>query len=216
MVARPRRWDIDIIRKFMFVFGPISSVFDFVTFGLLLWVFHADEKLFHTGWFVESLSTQILNLYYPYHSSLAGPACASARRKHAFSLRCRRGASLFAVCPLAWIRFLACFPHGRASADYGYLSCLCLRRQTLVLRPLQVGVDEERRGSDRPDYGTTITAQGARLVSFCETLPSRRPSRRPRPRRPATIASACLRLTVSISTSAGSPAPVINSMLVAP
>ena len=54
-VARPRRWDIDIVRKFMLVFGPVSSVFDFMTFGLLLWVFQADEKLFHTGWFVESI-----------------------------------------------------------------------------------------------------------------------------------------------------------------
>ncbi|MGA7324245.1 MAG: magnesium-translocating P-type ATPase [Rhodomicrobium sp.] len=63
MIERPRRWDIDIIRKFMLVFGPLSSVFDFVTFGLLLWVFRADEKLFHTGWFVESLSTQILVIF---------------------------------------------------------------------------------------------------------------------------------------------------------
>ncbi len=63
MIARPRRWDIDIIRKFMLVFGPLSSVFDFATFGLLLWVFRADETLFHTGWFVESLSTQILVIF---------------------------------------------------------------------------------------------------------------------------------------------------------
>ena len=63
MVARPRRWDFDVVRKFMFVFGPLSSVFDFVTFGLLLWVFRADEALFHTGWFVESLATQILVIF---------------------------------------------------------------------------------------------------------------------------------------------------------
>jgi len=63
MVAKPRRWDLDIVRKFMFVFGPLSSIFDFVTFGLLLRVFHADDKLFHTGWFVESLSTQVLVIF---------------------------------------------------------------------------------------------------------------------------------------------------------
>jgi P-type Mg2+ transporter len=63
MVAKPRRWDLDTVRKFMFVFGPLSSIFDFVTFGLLLWVFHANEKLFHTGWFVESLSTQVLVIF---------------------------------------------------------------------------------------------------------------------------------------------------------
>ena len=63
MAAKPRRWNLDIVRKFMFVFGPLSSIFDFVTFGLLLWVFHADDKLFHTGWFVESLSTQVLVIF---------------------------------------------------------------------------------------------------------------------------------------------------------
>ena len=63
MVAKPRHWDLDIVRKFMFVFGPLSSIFDFITYGLLLWVFHADEKLFHTGWFVESLSTQVLVIF---------------------------------------------------------------------------------------------------------------------------------------------------------
>ena len=63
MVAKPRHWDLDIVRKFMFVFGPLSSIFDFVTFGLLLWVFHTDEKLFHTGWFVESLATQTLVIF---------------------------------------------------------------------------------------------------------------------------------------------------------
>ncbi len=63
MVAQPRRWDLDVVRKFMLLFGPLSSVFDFVTFGLLLWVFRADEAVFHTAWFVESLSTQILVIF---------------------------------------------------------------------------------------------------------------------------------------------------------
>ena len=63
MVAQPRRWDLDIVRSFMFVFGPLSSIFDFVTFGVLLWAFHAGEALFHTGWFVESLTTQTLVIF---------------------------------------------------------------------------------------------------------------------------------------------------------
>ncbi len=62
-IAQPRRWNLDIVRKFMFLFGPLSSLFDFVTFALLLWTFHANEVLFHTGWFVESLSTQILVIF---------------------------------------------------------------------------------------------------------------------------------------------------------
>jgi P-type Mg2+ transporter len=58
LVARPRRWDIGFIRRFMLIFGPLSSLFDFVTFGALLWLTRnnpAREALFHTGWFIESV-----------------------------------------------------------------------------------------------------------------------------------------------------------------
>ena len=63
MVAQPRRWNLNMVRKFMLLFGPLSSIFDFVTFGVLLWFFQANEALFHTAWFVESLSTQILVIF---------------------------------------------------------------------------------------------------------------------------------------------------------
>jgi len=62
-VRTPQRWDIRVIRNFMLGIGPISSLYDFLTFGILLWVFHASEALFHTGWFVESLATQTLVLF---------------------------------------------------------------------------------------------------------------------------------------------------------
>lgn len=62
-IRKPRRWDIGIIRKFMLYIGPISSVYDFLTFYIMLKVFHASEALFHTGWFVESLATQALVLF---------------------------------------------------------------------------------------------------------------------------------------------------------
>jgi Mg2+-importing ATPase len=51
------------IRNFMLVIGPVSSVFDFLTFWVMLHVFHAGEALFHTGWFVESLATQLLVVF---------------------------------------------------------------------------------------------------------------------------------------------------------
>ena len=56
----PARWDVHAIQRFMLIFGPISSVFDFVTFGLLLLVLGSNERAFHTGWFIESLFTQVL------------------------------------------------------------------------------------------------------------------------------------------------------------
>jgi len=60
MVARPHRWNIHFIRDFMIIFGLVSSVFDYATFGLLLLVVHATEQQFQTGWFVESLLTELV------------------------------------------------------------------------------------------------------------------------------------------------------------
>ena len=62
-ISRPQRWDMGLIRDFMLFIGPVSSVFDFLTFYVLLRVLHATETLFHTGWFVESLATQTLVLF---------------------------------------------------------------------------------------------------------------------------------------------------------
>ncbi|MEX0586913.1 MAG: magnesium-translocating P-type ATPase, partial [Pirellulales bacterium] len=59
-VSQPRRWDIRFIRRFMIVFGLISSVFDFLTFAALLLILRADEALFRTGWFTESIISACL------------------------------------------------------------------------------------------------------------------------------------------------------------
>jgi Mg2+-importing ATPase len=62
-MQKPQHWDIDLIRKFMVFIGPISSLFDFLTFYVLLHFFRSSEAQFHTGWFVESLATQTLVLF---------------------------------------------------------------------------------------------------------------------------------------------------------
>jgi len=62
-MQKPRKWNIASIRDFMIVIGPISSIYDFLTFYVLLNVYHASEALFHTGWFVESLATQTLVIF---------------------------------------------------------------------------------------------------------------------------------------------------------
>jgi Mg2+-importing ATPase len=62
-LARPRPWDLKFLRRFMLVIGPVSSLFDFLTFFIMLRVFHAGEALFHSGWFVESLATQTLVIF---------------------------------------------------------------------------------------------------------------------------------------------------------
>jgi len=59
-LMKPRPWDVKTIKRFMLIFGPLSSLFDFITYGVLLFFFQANESLFHTGWFLESLCTQTL------------------------------------------------------------------------------------------------------------------------------------------------------------
>jgi Mg2+-importing ATPase len=60
MVEVPRRWNINFIRSFMIVFGILSSVFDYVTFGVLLFILHASVDQFRTGWFLESVISATL------------------------------------------------------------------------------------------------------------------------------------------------------------
>jgi Mg2+-importing ATPase len=82
-VARPRKWDMGLIQRFMFGLGPISSIYDFLTFGLLLWVFRAGPELFRAGWFIESLATQTLVIFVirtagnPFRSHPSVPLLAS-------------------------------------------------------------------------------------------------------------------------------------------
>ena len=62
-VTGPVTWDVKLVEKFMLVFGPVSSVFDFLTFYAMLHLFGAGEALFQTGWFIESMTTQILVVF---------------------------------------------------------------------------------------------------------------------------------------------------------
>jgi P-type Mg2+ transporter len=81
-MAGPRRWDISNIFKFMVFIGPISSIFDYATYAMMLYVFNAwnNPSLFQTGWFVESLLTQTLIIHIirtakiPFIESRASPA----------------------------------------------------------------------------------------------------------------------------------------------
>jgi Mg2+-importing ATPase len=63
VLARPAAWDLTFVRRFMWVFGPVSSLFDFATFGVMLLVLHAGHDEFRSGWFIESLATQTLVVF---------------------------------------------------------------------------------------------------------------------------------------------------------
>ncbi|MGN6132136.1 MAG: magnesium-translocating P-type ATPase [Nocardioidaceae bacterium] len=83
-LRRPAHWDLGLIRRFMLGFGPLSSLFDFATFAIMLWGFGAGASLFHSAWFVESLATQTLVIFVirtrrlPLRSHPSAPLLASA------------------------------------------------------------------------------------------------------------------------------------------
>ncbi len=62
-IGRPVTWNVKLIERFMLIFGPVSSVFDFLTFYALLVLFGAGEAQFQTGWFIESMTTQVLVVF---------------------------------------------------------------------------------------------------------------------------------------------------------
>jgi len=62
-IQTPKPWNVKSIQNFMFFIGPVSSIFDFMTFAVMIFIFKASPELFHTGWFIESLVTQTLVIY---------------------------------------------------------------------------------------------------------------------------------------------------------
>jgi Mg2+-importing ATPase len=83
LIDRPRRWDIAFIRKFMLTFGLVSSVFDYLTFGALLWILGASPEQFQTGWFIESVISAsaivlVIRTRRPFFSSTPGRALTLA------------------------------------------------------------------------------------------------------------------------------------------
>jgi Mg2+-importing ATPase len=116
-LSRPHRWDFGLIRRFMIFIGPVSSLYDFLTFWVLLKVFQAGEAEFHTGWFVESLSTQTLVLFVirtsgnPLKSLPSGPLAATVLGVSALGVLLPytplAGPLGFTPLPLAYLTYVA-------------------------------------------------------------------------------------------------------------
>jgi Mg2+-importing ATPase len=60
---KPKKWDMGFVRKYTLFFGPFSSLYDFLTYGIMLFIFAASPSLFQSGWFVESFATEILVIF---------------------------------------------------------------------------------------------------------------------------------------------------------
>jgi Mg2+-importing ATPase len=105
-LRQPRVLDMHFIRNFMLVVGPVSSLFDFLTFYLMLKVLHAGEALFQTGWFVESLCSQVLVIF--------------IIRTRGNPLR-SRAHPLLSATSLAIVALALVLPYTRLGADFGFV-----------------------------------------------------------------------------------------------
>lgn len=135
--AQPQVWDMKGIIRFAFIMGPLSSLFDFMTFGILIYGFHVSPEEFRTTWFLESMITQILVIFIirtngrPWRD-LPRPALAAS------SLLALLGAMVLPFTPAgAWFGFQA--PPPMTLAAVGLLVVLYLVCSEL-LKPLAIGV----------------------------------------------------------------------------
>jgi Mg2+-importing ATPase len=120
LVSKPTRWSIGFIRKFMVVFGLVSSIFDYVTFGVLLFLLHANVGQFRTGWFIESVVSAsmvvlIIRTRRPFFKSRPGRYLLAVIA----SCRCCLPSSYLSPrCPSLWL-------HENASVFPCHSCCQC-------------------------------------------------------------------------------------------
>jgi Mg2+-importing ATPase len=100
-LARPAAWDIGFVRRFMAVFGPLSSIFDFLTFFVMLDVLGAGQHEFRTGWFVESLATQTLVVFVIRTRRVPFVSSRPSRAMIALPLACAATGAILPLTPLA-------------------------------------------------------------------------------------------------------------------
>ncbi len=118
-IRQPSVWDIRFMRRYMLTFGPVSSLFDFATFGVLWMMFHGQPASFQTGWFIESVLTQIAVIYV-IRTKLAPWRAARPSRLLVFN-------TLF-ICALAIV-----IPYSAVGAVFGFSKLPLLAMASIVV-----------------------------------------------------------------------------------
>jgi Mg2+-importing ATPase len=164
-LQKPQRWDISLIRNFMVFIGPISSLFDFLTFYVLLHFFRTSEAQFHTGWFAESLATQTLVLFVirtsknPLRSRPSNPLMATCLAVVAIGIYLPfsplAGVLGFTPLPAAYFAFLAV-------ATAAYLLLVEVAKRRLLSRTTQtyaIKINESDSWKGRTNSDTAEVAR---------------------------------------------------------
>jgi P-type Mg2+ transporter len=110
VLRRPAGWDISFVRRFMAVFGPVSSLFDFMTFYVMLVLLDAGHSEFRTGWFVESLATQTLVVFVIRTRRIPFLRSRPSRAMIALPIACAGVGAVLPFTPLAEVLGFASLP----------------------------------------------------------------------------------------------------------
>jgi P-type Mg2+ transporter len=110
VLARPAAWDIAFVRRFMAVFGPVSSLFDFMTFFVMLVILNAGHSEFRSGWFVESLATQTLVIFVIRTRRVPFLRSTPSRAMIALPITCAAIGAVLPFTPLAHVLGFASLP----------------------------------------------------------------------------------------------------------
>ena len=110
VLARPSAWDIAFVRRFMAVFGPVSSLFDFMTFYVMIVILNAGHSEFRTGWFVESLATQTLVIFVIRTRRVPFVSSTPSRAMIALPIACATLGAILPFTPLAHVLGFASLP----------------------------------------------------------------------------------------------------------
>ena len=169
-IARPVKWNIKLIERFMLVFGPISSVFDFLTFYALLHLFGAGEAVFQTGWFIESITTQVLVVFAirTRRKFFQSKPRGLPRRHGARRGRYRYCVVFAAAGPLVWLRATATYVLRLFDRRDGGLSGARRVGQKCFLSFQRRPVKDLRPGPGSPGL---VRSEGGHLHDVCLSTP---------------------------------------------
>lgn len=175
VVARPTAWDIRFVRRFMGVFGPVSSIFDFVTFFVMLVVLDAGHAEFRTGWFVESLATQTLVIFVIRTRRVPFFSSRPSRMLVALPIACAAIGAVLPLTPLASRLGFSALPVAFFGILVGMIVAYLVLVEVVKRRFYAIQVDPHRR---RPsDHTRHMRRVHRRAARFRHTTASSVPSR---------------------------------------
>jgi Mg2+-importing ATPase len=197
VLARPAAWDIAFVRRFMTVFGPLSSIFDFMTFFVMLVILDAGQREFRTGWFVESLATQTLVVFVIRTRRTPFTRSRPSRPMLVLPLACAAVGALLPLTPLAPALGFTALPVG----FFGILVAMLAAYLTLVelAKRRFYAVQERPHPRPRSQHSATAAASTAvRRASIAPPLRTTEVEKGPR----ARLGMVLLRSTFAIAAAA--------------